>query len=272
MVRDYEQARDPLIDLFGLRVLEDTWIDIPAIGRRGGLTWLGDNSLELGQPILPGQGVDVYVSRFGPGIHAVAMQVMDMKATIAHLRASDSTVIEVAPTLSFTHPKDTGGVFIEWFTTELDFDPRFGGEIPPAVDAAIEVSRMAWIGAIVDDPVGAAKAIARLMDTRVTFERPDAGPGAPHAGVDLVDCTLALFRRNKPDVNEQQWGLPHGQPRAHCLALSVDSLELAAAELDRRNVAVVRTDDVGLVISPAATGMVPIVLTDRLLPGDRRGD
>lgn len=48
MVADYERTRDALIRLAGLRVLEDSRLDDPAIGRRGGMAWLGDNVIEIG--------------------------------------------------------------------------------------------------------------------------------------------------------------------------------------------------------------------------------
>jgi hypothetical protein len=54
MVADYERTRDALIRLAGLRVLEDSRLDDPAIGRRGGMAWLGDNVIEIGEPIVDG--------------------------------------------------------------------------------------------------------------------------------------------------------------------------------------------------------------------------
>ena len=50
MVADYERTRDALAWLAGSRVLEDHVVADPAIGRRGGMTWIGDNSIELGDP------------------------------------------------------------------------------------------------------------------------------------------------------------------------------------------------------------------------------
>jgi hypothetical protein len=46
MVADYERTRDALVRLVGLNVLEDSRVDDPAIGRRGGMAWLGDNVIE----------------------------------------------------------------------------------------------------------------------------------------------------------------------------------------------------------------------------------
>ena len=60
MVRDYEAAVAPLTRLFGARVLHDTIEEDPAIGRRGGMMWLGDGSIEVGEPA----GPDSPVTRF----------------------------------------------------------------------------------------------------------------------------------------------------------------------------------------------------------------
>lgn len=271
MVRDYEAAREALTRLVGLRVLEDTWIEEPIIGRRGGLTWIGDNSLELGQPIVPGAGTDVYVSRFGPGMQIVAVQVADMAATLDHLEQVGSRTLPGGPQLAFTHPKETDGVFIEWFTAELPFDPRFGSEIPPyASPSVLDVQRMAYVGAVVRDPVATAHRIAELMATELTFVSEDAGFSLPTAGVSLADNTLALFALPDGEACQRLWGTVHADPRSHCLGLQVPDLDDAAAALADCGIGLVRRDELGLVLPPAATGMVPLVITDRLLPGDPR--
>lgn len=173
--------------------------------------------------------------------------------------------------IALTHPSDAGGIFFEWFTGELAFDPRFGGAIPARHrESLLQVSRMAWIGAVVDDPLATAEKAARLLDTEVTFTAPDAPDGTPRAGVSLVDNTLALFARPDAERCVELWRVAHLRGRSHALAVEVDDLDAAAASLADRGVGIVRRDDVGIVVDPAATSNVPVVVTGSLLPGDPR--
>jgi catechol 2,3-dioxygenase-like lactoylglutathione lyase family enzyme len=270
MVRDYEAARDALQRLTGLHVLEDSRIELPAIGRRGGLTWIGDNSLELGQPIVPGAGSDRFVARHGPGMHSIALQVEDMEGTCDHCEALGVRILPVSESVSFCHPKDTGGVFVEWYTGELPFDPRFGGDIPPCpATPAVEATGMAYAAAVVEDPLALAPRLAELFATSVTFTAPDATPGSPRAGVSLGDCSLALH--DLPAGRSRElWGTKHPEPRIHALGVLVADLDDARRALEELDVAVVRDEGRSLVIRPAETGHVPLVVTDELLPGDPR--
>src|SRR3954471_383979 len=84
MVANYAAARDRLAALFGLTVLEYGESSAPGVGRRGGMTWLGDNSLELGEPSVPG-AVERFVATTGGGMHSVACQVASVDETVDHL-------------------------------------------------------------------------------------------------------------------------------------------------------------------------------------------
>ncbi|MET0782516.1 MAG: VOC family protein [Microbacterium sp.] len=269
MVRDYDAARNALMSLFGQRILEDTWIDNPHIARRGGMTWIGDNSLELGQPIIEGAGPDRFVARHGPGMHSIALQVEDLAATIAHSEQIGVRIIAVSDTVAFCHPKDTGGVFIEWYSGDTEIDPRFGGPMPPAGEHALDVERMAFAGAIVADPIGLAPKLAELFGTDVAFSRGEVDAAEPAAGVSLADNMLALYRMPGERSNAL-WGVEHREPKVHVLALTVKDTAEATAILAAEGVGAVRTDRHTVVVSPACTGHVPVLLTDELLPGDPR--
>jgi len=271
VVEDYLATRDALIDLVGLRVLEDTVIEDERINRRGGMTWIGDNSLEIGQPLRPGPGMAATLARMRPCLQLVAVQVQDLDATCEHLRGVGATVMRTHDHIALTHPRDCGGVFFEWFTGQPEFDPRFGGPVPDYHrPAALDVQRMSWVGAMVHEPAEMARRAAQMLGTEVTFADVDAPPGAPAAGVSLADNTLALFPMVDEDECRRLWGVAHPRPRSHALAVEVPDLEAAAEALARRRIGVVRRDDVGIVLDPKVTGMAPVVITGRLLPGDPR--
>ncbi|MFZ0250717.1 MAG: VOC family protein [Acidimicrobiales bacterium] len=272
MVADYDLAVRNLATLVGLTVLEYSESTEPGIGRRGGMAWAGDNSIEIGQPIGDGAAAQ-FVTRFGGGMHSLALQVEDLEATMAHLQQEEVHIAaRPRPEMCFSDPRDTGGIFFQWSTFELPVDPRFGAPTPgppPAGRVLAPATHHAFVGALVDDPLAWAGRFATLLGTTVTFEDGDAPPGHPMAGVSLGDCTLALFPL--PGVEGRTlWGRTYERPRTHVLALRVHDLGAATDALHRAGITIVRWGGDLVVLDPAATGGVQIALTDAFLPGDPR--
>jgi len=272
MVADYERTRDALAWLIGSRALEDLRYEDPRIGRRGGMTWIGDNSIELGEPIVAGGAVDRFVSRFGSHMSSIAVQVSDIDATIEHL---ESVGVRVASRIDdiivFTDPKTTAGVVIEWYGGESENDPRFGTTIPDyPIEPLLDVTAMAFGGAVVDDPTAAARRLAEVFGTEVSMLAPGAPRGYPEAGVSLVDMTLALYPIPSPEASAALWGHVYERAQTSNLGVLVPDLEEARGALAGAGVPLVRHDHSSLVIDQAATGGVIIVVMDRLLAGDPR--
>lgn len=273
MVADYELTRDALARIVGLRVLEDSRIEDPAIGRRGGMAWLGDNIVEIGEPIVAGGAVDRFVRRFGSHMSSIAVQVADIDATVDFLAEHGVRVASrVDGHIVFTHPADTCGVVIEWFGSEEPLDPRFGRPMPPLLDAAplLDVDRMAFGGAVVPDPVSTANRLATLFGRDVTFLDRDARPGAPVAGVSLGDMTLALYPIPDRATSESLWGWAYERAQTCNLGVRVPDLDAARAALAAAGVTVRRDEPGALVIPPSATGGMTLVVVDALLPNDPR--
>jgi hypothetical protein len=270
MVPDYEVARDRLALLAGLRVLEYSDNPQPEIGRRGGMCWVGDNSIELGQPTVEGGGAARFVSRTGGGVHSVAVQVTSIDSAIAHVEAAGVAVAaRPMPEMIFTDPRETDGVFVEWSSFEVDVDPHFGAAPPPlTVEPLVDAVHHAFVGAVVADPIATASRLAALFGQPVTFERADAVPGEPVAGVSLGDCTLALYALPGAE-STALWAQDHPRARCHLVALMVAELP-AAPVLDRAGFATVRRTDSMVVLDPRTTGGVQVALVDALLPGDPR--
>jgi hypothetical protein len=271
MVADYERTRDALAWLIGSRVLEDHVVPDPGIGRRGGMTWIGDNSIELGEPAVTGGAVDRFVQRFGSHMSSIAVQVEDIDATIAHLESVGCRVASrIHEVIVFTDPRTTAGVVIEWYGGEAPNDPRFGTPIPPyPVTPLLDVTHMAFGGAVVEDVQGAADRLALVLGTSVTF-REDASPGSPSAGVSLGDMTLALFALPDPDASEALWGHAYARPQTSSLGVRVPDLATALERLTGAGVRLVRHDEQTIVVHPEATGGIVLIVVDRLLPGDPR--
>ena len=273
MVTDYDQACARLARLAGLRVLEYSANE--AIGRRGGMTWIGDNSLEIGQPLGADTAPGRFVAAHGGGLHSVAVQVADIEGTVAHLdRHGVKVAARPGPGFCFSDPRHTHGVFIEWAEVTIPEDPRLGAPLPPlSIEPVLAVSRHAYVGAVVADPVGTARFLAELLGTTVTFETPGLAPTEPAAGVGLGDCTLALFPLPRPGQSEL-WGRPYPRPRTHLLALGVEDVAAAADTAETAGFPVLRRHrghrGLVAVLDPAATGGVQTALVEGLLPGDPR--
>jgi len=272
MVADYERTRDALIHLVGLRVLEDSRIEDPAIGRRGGMAWVGDNIIEIGEPIVTGGAVHRFVERFGSHMSSIAVQVDDIDATIAFLDAHGVRVASrIDGHIVFTHPADTAGVVIEWFGHEEALDPRFGAPMPPpARDPVLDVTAMAFGGAVVDDPIGAAQRLATLFGRDTTFVDDSAPAGRPVAGVSMGDMTLALYPIPSAAESERLWGWSYKRAQTCNLGVLVPDLGDARRSLEAAGIDVLRANDRQIVIAPRETGGVTLVVVDDLLASDPR--
>jgi catechol 2,3-dioxygenase-like lactoylglutathione lyase family enzyme len=272
MVADYDRTVARLAELFGLRVLEYSDQTDPAIGRRGGMTWLGDGSLELGQPVVDGAAPDRFVRRTGGGMQGIAVWVDDFAATNEHLAARGVPMPVVVDHFGFTSPRATHGIQFEWSDHTVAEDPRAGAPVPELpVPPVVDVTHHAFVGAVVDDPIATALDMAATFGTPITFTDPDAPAGHAQAGLSLGDCTLALYPF-APEASMALWGRHRERPGASVLGLRVEDLEDARSRLPDAGVTVLRAAPGQLVLDPATTGDVEIVLVADLLPGDpRRG-
>ena len=81
---------------------------------------VGENHVELLQPLGPETPVGRYLAKRGAGIHHVAYQVQDIDAELERLRAEGVELIDQSPRtgirgsrVAFCHPRSTGGVLTE---------------------------------------------------------------------------------------------------------------------------------------------------------------
>ena len=268
---DYDGILDPLARLFGCRVLHRQQLEEP-VGRDGGMTWIGDNSIEIGSPYGEGSSVATFVERLGGGMHSVAVQVDDLSVSLRRLEALGVEVaVRLAPDLAFTRPGTTAGLVFEWGSHVQDDDPRFGAPIPPFVAApVVNVERMAFVGAVVRDPPRDAERLAEVLDTKLVSYEHDGAVDLPHRALDLGDCLLALYPiPPDEDTSRAVWGNVYQRPRCVALGLTVADQGLAERALGAAGVGVHHraTDGRAVLVD---TLPFPVVLTDQLLAGDPR--
>jgi len=268
---DYDGILGPLARLFGCRVLHRQQLPEP-VGRDGGMTWIGDNSIEIGSPYGEGSSVATFVERFGGGMHSVAVQVPDVAATLARL---EPLGVEVASRISdeivFTRSGGTAGLVLEWASHVQEDDPRFGAPVPAFVEEpVVNVERMAFVAAIVRDPAIDGERLAEVLDTAlVAYEHNDASD-VPHCALDLSDCMLALYPIPPDEATSRAvWGGAYDRPRCLALGLTVADQRLAERALDAAGVPVHHRANDGRAVLVAGLPF-PVVLGDQLLTGDPR--
>jgi hypothetical protein len=268
---DYDGILGPLASLFGCRVLHRQQLEEP-VGRDGGMTWIGDNSIEIGSPFGAGSSVAAFVERFGGGMHSVAVQVDDVATTLDRVAPLGVEVAaRIAPDLVFTRPGGTAGLVFEWGSHVQDDDPRFGAPVPRfEQEPVVNVERMAFVGAIVRDPEADGARLSEVLDTGlVSYEHGDA-VDVPHCALDLGDCLLALYPIPPDEVTSRAvWGGVHERPRCLALGLSVGDQGLAERALTAAGVPVHHRAADGRAVLVEGLPF-PVVLSDKLLPGDAR--
>lgn len=86
----------------------------------------GDSLIELITPITQDSGVAKYLAKRGEGIHHICLEVEDIEAALAEMKAKGAQLINQEPVQAaegrafFLHPKGTHGVLLEL----LQADPK----------------------------------------------------------------------------------------------------------------------------------------------------
>lgn len=271
MVKDYDLAISRLGELFGLRVLEYGEAPEPAIGRRGGMAWVGDNSIEIGQPITEDAPPDRFVKRTGGGMHGVAVWLEDFAASVEHLEAHGVRVpIRLDRGFGFSAPSTTGGLQFEWSEFTVKEDPRAGAIEPPFLTPPlVDVTHHAFVGALVEDPIAVAEHFEAAMGLTIVSRSSDTGPTEPHAIVSIGDCVLALYPLLTAR-SEELWGHAYERPGVAVMGLRVSDFSAARTALLGAGVRIIRETAHELVLDPSTTADIGIVVVDELLPGDPR--
>ena len=82
----------------------------------------GDSEVELVKPTSDTTGVAKFLTKRGPGLHHICLEVDDLPATLAGLAAKGVRLIDATPKIgaggkliAFIHPESTQGVLVELF-------------------------------------------------------------------------------------------------------------------------------------------------------------
>lgn len=120
VVDDMDKAlsfwRDALgIELHGLR-------DVPAEKSQVAFLPLSGSEVELVQPTTDDSGIAKYLTRRGPGMHHLCLEVDDIEGMLSQLKARGVRLINEEPRTAadgkkyaFIHPESTSGVLVELY-------------------------------------------------------------------------------------------------------------------------------------------------------------
>ena len=117
VVRSLDEAYGYYRDALGLRVVKEEMIQDQGV--KAALLDLGNSLLELLEPVEPGTGIARYLERRGEGLHHVCLEVDDIVASLAELKAQGTELIDETPrqgltgTIAFLHPSALHGVLVE---------------------------------------------------------------------------------------------------------------------------------------------------------------
>jgi len=79
----------------------------------------GDSEIELLEPLSAESGIGKYLAKRGEGLHHVCLEVDDIAAALADLKAKGAQLIDEQPKrgaygkIAFIHPKGAHGVLVE---------------------------------------------------------------------------------------------------------------------------------------------------------------
>jgi len=121
-VEDLDQALATYARLFGAEVEHEATVDDQGV--RAASLRIGDGRVELLEPLAEDTPVGRFLAKRGPGMHHVAYEVADVRATLAELTDAGADVIDTAPReglfgleVAFVHPDSVHGVLSEVVST-----------------------------------------------------------------------------------------------------------------------------------------------------------
>jgi methylmalonyl-CoA/ethylmalonyl-CoA epimerase len=105
-------------DALGLTV--DSTGEVAEQGVKICMLAVGDTHVELLEPLGPETSVGKFLAKRGPGMHHIAIEVKDIRASLAELKSKGARLIDETPRvgaggslIAFVHPSSTNGVLLE---------------------------------------------------------------------------------------------------------------------------------------------------------------
>lgn len=242
---DADEALGFYRDVMGLEVTEDRVLEEQGV--RGVLLALGENEIELLQPVQDGTGVARFLESRGPTLHHVCFNTDDVEGELARLKALGVELIDETPRegiagqIAFIHPQAMRGVLVELAQppegAPVSRDKGFDHLATTVTDLA-EGAKL-W-----KDVIG--------LDLVNTIEREGAGMaiGQLPAG----QCTLELLAPTSPDSPMAKRIEENGEAMSPMVAIEVADIEAEIA----------RYREAGFELPDARAGALPESVTSTI--------
>jgi methylmalonyl-CoA/ethylmalonyl-CoA epimerase len=120
VVEDMEKALSFWRDALGMELHELR--DVPVEKSQVAFLPLEGSEVELVMPTTDDSGIAKYLSKRGPGMHHICLEVDDIEGMLAQLKARSVRLINEEPRIAadgkkyaFIHPESTSGVLVELY-------------------------------------------------------------------------------------------------------------------------------------------------------------
>ena len=230
VVPDAEEALGFYRDVMGLEVAKDETVDEQGV--RGVLLQLGENEIELLQPVRDDSGVARFLESRGPTLHHLCLRTDDIRAELARVKALGLELIDEQPRyglageIAFLHPSAMHGVLVELAeVTDRHNSPAKGFDRVSCRVADYEAARQRWY-----DVAG--------IGERTRFDLDEAGIVIGQLAIGQV--LLELIAPDALDSPFARVVADEGERAFSAFALEVDDL---AAELARYRAAGIELPD-----------------------------
>lgn len=117
VVENLEKALEVYRDALGMTVAAVK--EMPEQDVKMAFLPTGGSEIELLEPLSTESGIAKYLAKRGEGLHHICLEVDDIAATLADLKAKGAQLIDETPKrgangqIAFIHPKGAHGVLIE---------------------------------------------------------------------------------------------------------------------------------------------------------------
>lgn len=118
-VADLQETARLYAEVFGLKVSHEETVAGQKV--RTGFIQVGESRIELLESTAPDGPIARHIEKRGPGLQHVALEVENIDDAIAHVRSKDVRTLTDSWSIGaggskviFLHPKDTGGVLVEF--------------------------------------------------------------------------------------------------------------------------------------------------------------
>lgn len=239
-------------DVMGLTVTADQVIEEQGV--RGVLLALGENEIELLEPVRDDTGVARFLASRGPTLHHICFNTDDIAGELARLKGMDIQLIDevarhgLAGLVAFIHPKAMHGVLIELA------QPPAGSHVPHGKGFDRLSARVADYQAALAD----WRSVIGLEELR-RFDVPE--PGLTIGQLRSGQCLIELIAPSRADSEFANVVAEQGEGAFSAIAIQVPDV---AAEVARYRAA-------GITLPDPAPGSMPGTLISTISPDQTFG-